>query len=87
MNPSAKIVNGWQLLTIFAKSSILAAWKGFEYVSVLASNELAEFATKEVKFHAATQTASKLTFLHSHEANSRTESGASFPFSHLPAVD
>ena len=28
-----KIINGFQLLTIFAKSSILDVWKGSEYAS------------------------------------------------------
>ena len=27
----AKIVNGWKLLPIFAKSCILEIWQGFEY--------------------------------------------------------
>ena len=30
----AKIVNAFQLLTIFAKSFILDIWLGFEYASV-----------------------------------------------------
>ena len=29
-----EIVNGWKLLTIFAKSSILDIWLGSEYASV-----------------------------------------------------
>ena len=27
----AKIVNGWELLTIFAKSFILSIWRSFDY--------------------------------------------------------
>ena len=31
MEPFAKIVNGFQLLTIFTKSSILDVWQGYEH--------------------------------------------------------
>ena len=33
----AKIVNDWKLLIIFAQSSILDVWLGFEYASVIDS--------------------------------------------------
>ena len=35
MGRSAKIVNGFQLLTISAQSSILDVWEGSEYASAL----------------------------------------------------
>ena len=35
MELSAKIVNGWNLLTIFAKRSILDVWQGSKYASTI----------------------------------------------------
>ena len=40
MEPFAKIVNGFQLLTIFAKRSILGIWQGSEYASVYFKSEI-----------------------------------------------
>ena len=40
MEVFSKIVNGWKLLIIFAKSSFLDDWQGFEY----ASEPLIDFA-------------------------------------------
>ena len=35
MKRFAEIVNGWESLTIFAKSSLLGVWLGSEYASLL----------------------------------------------------
>ena len=45
-----KIVNGFQTLTIFAKSSIVNIWQGSEYVSGYSQEELISFRSQSIDF-------------------------------------
>lgn len=45
-----KIVNGFQTLTIFPKSSIVNLWQGSEYVSGCSQEELASFQSQSIDF-------------------------------------